>query len=294
MKNIVTIPSNLSVCPWVQKILNKFIESKIFEIKYEKFPEISLSSIVGRRHSNIGFFKFNDVLMGIDVWDGCHPTSQLTDWFLKNDFYIKTKIIFKIQYRNSVEIQSLKEFTLKTGIKINNWTMFHSEMFPLEYFKWDCKKKHKYITYISGKRRQNWIDFFKDSNEIATYENCGLNKANKGKQKLIRDDFFSILKDCRWGLSLKGKRLGNMDCKNRREVEYSSLGMPMILNYIPEYPFPFYPNDHYVYIDSPKDLLSIKDIDPYPYAKKSLDIYNDYFSGLGSSKLFIKLVEEMV
>jgi len=294
MKDQITLPSNLKMSPWTERAIYKLVESNLFDIKHEPFPEIDLKPIVGKRHEFIGFFKFNDILLALDSWDGSQPTYMLADWFKDHEFYSKTKIIFKIQYRSSVTIREFDEFTAKTGIPITNWTMFHSLTFPLEYFKWNKNKDHKYLTYISGKRRQDWMDLYQGSKEVATFDNCGLIRVPKGRAKIMADDFLEIVKDCKWGLSLKGKRIGNLDCKNRREVEYSSAGMPLALNYIPEYPFPFEKDKHYVYIEKPEDLMKLKDIDPIPYAEAAWETYQKYFSAIGSSKLFVEIVNKMV
>jgi len=262
----------------------------MFEVTKEPFPNINLEPIVGKRHQFIGFFKFNDVLVALDAWDGTQPTCMLADWFKDHHFYSKTKIIFKIQYRSSIKIQEFENFTAVTGIPITSWTMFHSLTFPLEYFKWDKNQNHKYLTYVSGKRRQEWLDYYIDSKEVATFDNCGLAKVPKNRAKLVTQDFLDIVKDCKWGLSLKGKRISNLDCKNRREVEYSSVGMPLALNYIPEYPFPFEKDKHYVYVEKPEDLMKLQDIDPVPYAEAAWETYQKYFSAVGSSKLFVEIM----
>lgn len=292
MKDKLIIPSNLimSMSPWTKRTIYKLVESKMFDVREEVFPEIDLKPIVGKRHNFIGFFKFNDILMAVDVWDGPQPTILLADWFKSDPFYSKTKIIFKIQYCSSVRIKEIDQFVKDSGIHVTNWTMFHSDTFPLEYFKWDKNKNHKYLTYVSGKRRQDWLDYYENSKEVATYSNSGLKTVPKGRAKLMVPDFLEIMKDCKWGLSLKGKRIGNMDCKNRREVEFASAGMPLALNYKPEYPFPFEAGKHYVYVEKPENLMILKDIDPIPYAEASLETYNKYFSAKGSSEVFLELV----
>jgi len=294
--NTLTVPKNLEGIynKWTYRTIQKLIDGGLFEVKYEDFPEFNVREVVGKRHSFIGFVKLNNVLIGIDVWDGPHPTSDIAEYLMDSDFYSKTKIIFKIQYRPNHQVSSLKTFKEKTGIILSNWTMFHGAVFPLSYFKWDNNESHKYLTYISGKRRDNWINVYRDSKEIATFDNSGYTKVKKNRPKVTNEDYLKVVRECKWGLSLMGKRVGHMDCKNRREVEFSSCGMPLILNYTPEYPFPFEKNKHYVYINKPEDLINIRDIDPIPYHEASIETYDKYFSDKGSSQVFLDLVEKLI
>jgi len=294
MKDRLVIPSNTKLAPWTERMLYTLVESEMFDVKMEEFPIPNLKPVVGKRHEFIGFFKFNDVLMAVDVWDGNQPTSMIAEWINSHPFYSKTKIIFKTQYRTSVVTRELDKFTEATGIPVTNWSMFHSNTFPLEFFAWDKNKDYRYLTYISGKRRQSWLDYYKNSTEVATFDNAGLQKVPKNRPKLSSDAFLSIIQECKWGLSLKGKRISNLDCKNRREVEYSSARMPLALNYIPEYPFPFEKDIHYVYVDKPEDLLKLKDIDPVPYHEAAWETYQKYFSVKGCSNVFLEIVNKVI
>jgi hypothetical protein len=292
------IPSDLSSYKkasgnWALRCLSKLENSGLFSVKKEGFPDLDIKEIIGKRHDAIIFFKINEILCAIDVWDGLQPTCMLIDWFLNHPFYSKTKVIFKIQHRPNFGVSQIDLFTERTGIKVSNWTMFHSATFPLEYFEWDKNKNHRFLTYISGRRRREWLDMYHDSNEVATFENVDLQKVPKNRPKLTSDNYFEILKEIRWQMSLKGKRISSLDCKNRREVEGASVGLPLALNYIPEYPFPFEKDVHYVYIEKPEDLLNLRDIDPVPYHEASVETYEQYFSDQGSAKILMGILEEI-
>jgi hypothetical protein len=106
------------------------------------------------------------------------------------------------------------------------------------------------------------------------------------------DEFLEDLKKCKWGLCPKGKIYNGMDCKNRREVEYSSLGYPLVLNYKPVYPFEFEPMKQYVYIKDFTNLELLDEIDPRPFAEQSKNVYANHFSPNGLSRTLMDVIKD--
>ena len=155
--------------------------------------------------------------------------------------------------------------------------MFSNHTFYLENFQWNANDNHKHDYIITGKpwrHRVPWIRFAE--NIIAGPNNINIGHgAGDASQPHENLGFYEMLKECKWGLILNGRGCG---AKNRREVEFSSLGMPLALNYVPKYPFDFVPNKDFVLLKSPEDLLSLKDIDPEPFAERSKYIYSQFFS----------------
>lgn len=223
-------------------------------------------------------FIYEDIVFIIDDWDHASPTCFLLNNSTIPKFYIDNNVcILKIQYCN-FEINNYNEIYKQTNIKVLPFTMFANRSFDLENFKWDINHQHKFNFIFTGKPWNNrlpWINFAKDHQKKL---NCGIDFSNGAGDANINSgniSFYDILKETKWGVILKGKGCG---AKNRREVEFSSLGMPLALNYIPNYPFEFIPNKDFILLESPTDLLKLQDIDPAPFAERSSVIYHQYFS----------------
>lgn len=224
----------------------------------------------GRRAlNNFTSFIYEDIVFVIDDWDYASPTCYLLNDTNIPKFYLDNNVcILKIQYCLSEKNNYDKIYT-QCGIKILPFTMFPTHSFQLENFTWN-NYNHKYQYIITGrpwKDRISWIQFAENTTHTQNNLNQIPNEDN--------GCFYELLKQSKWGLVLRGKGCGS---KNRREVEFSSLGMPLALNYIPEYPFDFKPDIDFVFLKSPQDLDKLKDIDPTPFAQRSRFIYNNYFS----------------
>ena len=254
----------------------------------------SLPILIGGRRgiNNFTPFMYNDIVFIIDDWDHASPTCYLLNNPNIPKFYLDNNVcVLKIQYCLS-EVNNYNEIYKQTNIKILPFTMFSNHTFKLENFKYNINYNHKYNYIISGKpwrHRLGWIRRAQDikygPNNINTTHTRG--DASKPTDNL---DFYKILKESRWGLILKGKGCGG---KNRREVEFSSLGMPLALNYVPNYPFDFIPNKDFVLLESPEDLIKLQNIDPNPFAERSKYIYSEYFSPeFGIYNSFKKAYEE--
>lgn len=232
------------------------------------FRDMSLSTIPVFKSKNLIPFKLDDFPFFIDDWDYSYPTSYLDNPkvlypYLKNNL---PPTILKIQYSSNHK-EKYDNLYNKYNIKVLPFIIFPNRYFNLGFDKWDSNKQHKYLCFHTGRQwreRSRWINYLKNN----------ISEIPQINTKLTTQEYQSLLLDTKWGLVLKGKGIG----KNRREIEYMSIGMPLVLNYKPEYPFPYNANEHYVYLEKPKDIEKLKDIDPEPYAKKSLDIYNRYYN----------------
>lgn len=212
-------------------------------------------------------FKMNDKPFFIDDWDYHYPTSSIINSNIPDCYLQDTKpTILKVQYHSNHQDIYNKIYD-KHHIKVLPFIIFPSKVFNLEFGNWTNHTNHDYLCFHTGrvwKERHKWVKYLKESNNL---------KIPQIGNQSIRD-YEQLLLKTKWGLILKGKGVG----KNRREVEYMSIGMPLALNYKPEYPFPYNPNEHYVYLEKPSDISNLVDIDPQPYAEKSIEIYNKYYS----------------
>jgi len=266
---------------WNWTLCKMLADSGVFEVSEFNFP---YKNLPGVRNGNWCTIEVNGVRVGLDTWDTWDPScNYLSNGLFKAELK-DIKLILKIQYYKCEYWD--KTFPEKSGIKVIPWTVMPCHHFELGKIKWQ-NKKHKYTGSITGRNnrfgRQPWVneaskhaDFYTKTDYVSTDP---------------QDDFFGILSECKWGIILKGKTR-NHDGKNRREIEFTSLNIPLAMTYVPTYPFEMAPGKHFVLMKEPTDLLKLRDIDPLPYVEASKQLYNDYFSPVGMSKLLIKLVKE--
>lgn len=286
-KHLLTLPPG-----WRSKSFGKFVSwnwtlvrmlatSGVFEIAETDLPKINLPGV---RNANWCVLGVNGKLVGLDTWDSADP---LKAYLESEDTACRAAIstlslIVKIQYFSNPYWDRLR---IQCPVPLTSWTIFPTHDFPLGFFTYDADKAHKYLATTTGKNgrfgRQQWIE--------AGRQIGGFRTKNDFNDKDDRHEFLDILTQCRWGLCLKGAWCAP---KNRREVEYSSCAMPLALNYMPSYPFDFAPNEHYLYLEKPQDLITLRDVNPEPYAKASKHIYDNHFSPAGMAKSLIKLVTE--
>ena len=249
--------------------------------------------IGGRRGiNNFTPFIYNDIVFIIDDWDHASPTCYLLNNPNIPKFYLDNNVcILKIQYCLS-EVNNYNKIYKQTNIKILPFIMFANHTFELENFKYDINYNHKYNYIITGKPWRHRLSWIRQAQHME-YGPSNIDTTHTlGEHSNLIDNlnFYEILKESRWGLILKGKGCGG---KNRREVEFSSLGMPLALNYIPSYPFDFVPNKDFILLERPEDLIKLNSIDPTLFAERSKQIYIQYFSPeFGIYNSFKKAYEE--
>jgi hypothetical protein len=249
---------------WGRNLLFHLMQHPDINTKIIPLPRINV-----HKNKHFTYFILNDILFIMDDWDHATPTCYL----IGNDnafpsFYKRNNtVILKIQYSpNQKHIYDAIENQF--GIKVLPFTMFANHSFNLANFEWKLQDDYEYDCIFTGRPwncRHAWMKFAENNQDKIK---CNVNYN-------LTTEFDNLLQKTKWGVILKGKGDGG---KNRREVEYSSFGMPLALNYIPYYHFPFEPNIDYVLLEKPEDLLKLKDIDPAPFAQRSKEIYHNYFS----------------
>jgi hypothetical protein len=274
MMNLI-IPKNLQCCGWNRTLINRIKASGLFQISEGDHLPTHIT-IKTRRNGWFSYIQINDMLIGIDSWDTLRPTITLASNFGKE--IPKPQVIFKIQYKPKV----WDKFERETGIKVRPFSMFPSSDFPLGTFQWtNSPKKYKCSvsgTYRSG--RDKW------ASALGKYPEYHI---KNGKQPMA--SYIDVLKNCQYGLILAGLH-GGGDVKNRREVEFSSVGLPLVLNYTPSYPFPFVDGVHYLRVRKAKDLIGL-DANWEELSRQSSFIYNSYFSEKGLAELLIKQITNL-
>jgi len=264
---------------WNWTLCRMLEKSKLFVVDEFTFP---YQAVRGARNGNWCTIQVDDIRIGLDTWDTYSPLCNYFDNGFFDNIFKDIKLIIKIQY---YDCTFYKGFTEKTGIKVSPWTVMPTKNFPLECFQWE-NKSHKWITTVTGKnnrfKRQPWTKFCEDHKDL--FYSSGAYTVNDNT-----DSYIDRLKECKWGMILKGKTR-NHDGKNRRECEFTSCGMPLALNYVPTYPFSFKPKDNFVLLEKPEDLLLLKDINPEPYSRASRDLYYSHFSTFGIAKTLLNIL----
>lgn len=223
-------------------------------------------------------FKINNTICLLDADD----RSAISEKYIRNNWHIFSDVnfIFIFQYCYS---KSLTYFNIKNKMGIDIYPLVYgvTRNFPVEKFQWE-NKIHKYIANfaftISRNRqhRRRWVEYVANDADFFT-------DFIKGPK------YAEMLQEMKWGVSIKGTGV-DQDGKCFREAEFMSLGMPLALNYMPCYPFPFYPNTHYLYMKNVEDIDLLKKTDPAEYAQKSKYTWNKYFSPYGLSRLLINIL----
>jgi hypothetical protein len=266
---------------WNWTLTRMLAESKMFDISTERFPYVRVDHA---RNGNWSMMRLNDVLIGLDTWDTWSPSSSFKDAGFFNNELKDVNLILKIQY---YECEYWNQFQKETGIPVKPWTVMPTKDFPLEAFQWQSGN-HKWISTVTGKNcrfgRQPWTEWCEANNDFYSSGDYVVNDT--------LEDYIKRLESCKWGIILKGKPR-NHDGKNRRECEFASCGIPMALNYEPTYTFPMVPGQHYVKLEKPEDMATLRDIDPEPFALASRQLYYDHFSAYGIAKTLIDIVEKL-
>lgn len=258
---------------WGNYLIQQLVDSGKYQVRFEEFPPFQA---LGRRRGNLKPLKIDGSLVVIDDWDFAHPTSRLdAAFFDQNPFYRDIKLILKVQY-------SQLDKPSYPPIPIEPFLIFPRSTFKLGVFDW--QPGGDLIAAFSGKpwrNRRAWI------RQMQSMSSLHLVVGNPDPS--VQEPYYDTLRRCTWGLILKGKGPGG---KNRRETEYLSCGMPLALNYKPEYPFPFEPGIDYVYLEKPSDLNHLDQIDPVPFSRRSRFNYEKYFSSQGIVDTFERLTRK--
>lgn len=235
-----------------------------------------------RKEEGFSLAKFGDILVAFDANGGYHNIESMYNDGLFDTVLKDVKFIIKTQYHPH---KFWDKFGRNTGIKVIPWIMWSTLNFPLESFKWNPGNSFRYIASCAGGPNSNrrwgrppFINWCKRDGSFHI-------------NRVFVNDFADVLKSCKWGLVLQGGNKHNCDGKNTREIEYASCGMPLALNYIPHYEYPFVPNRHFLYLKEPDDLKRLKFEDPRPYARASKELWDKYFKPESAARYLKRLID---
>jgi hypothetical protein len=198
-----------------------------------------------------------------------------------------------------VKIQAKPCWTKQDGIPVTGWSMFHTAqmnwLWKLEERRVDRAMIREIRPYRCGftgrswKMRRPWTGVC----ELVPHFDL---ETWPGRKRLHDTDAW-VKRTHQWscGLVLQGKHGGMTQGLNRREVEFASLGVPMILNYQPHYPDPMVSGVHYLYCAKPEWINSCIDkaINDGEYlVKNAREWWERNASVAGLCKSFCTLMEK--
>lgn len=264
-----------------QVLKRNILYSGVFE--YDHAPMPTLPKNYWRKEEGFCLAIIDGVTAAFDANGGCYNIKAMYEDGMFDTVFKDVQIIIKTQFRHH---PFWEEFTANTGIKVVSWIMWSTCNFPMSCFKWNPETNFKYIASCAGGKNSNrrwgrppYIEHCKSDPSFHT-------------ERLPVDQFVEVLKECKWGLILQGGNTRNCDGKNTREVEYASCGIPMVLNYIPAYEYPFTPGKHFFLLESPKDLEKLKYTDPRPFAEASARLWEEYLKPESAAKYLLRLIHE--
>jgi len=267
-QNSLILPTTYRRNPNYEFIKNNLINSKRFsKIEYQKLPTAKHKQTI----------KVNGITC---LFDGIDSPKVNLDEVQSDKIFEDIDFYFPLQFCSG-KTEHYKYISEKSGIKIFPLIYGTSGLFPIGQFNWR-KTNHKYLAHFGfglnkvQRHRKKWVAKAKQNGHYIV-------KYMSGKK------FSETLKDCRWGVSLKGAGFQD-DGKCYREAEFLSCGMPLALNYQPTYAFPFFPNVHYLYLDNPGKLDSLGDIDPEPFANRSKTLWKSYYCPKTFTNLFLSIL----
>jgi len=245
------------------------------EFKIAKAPLFTIPAKYHRKEEGFSIAKVNGILIAFDANGGCYNIESMYRDGLFKTALKDLKFIIKTQFHPH---RFWIKFEEETGIKVISWIMWSTLNFPMGCFQWDPSRDFKYIASCAGGPNSNrrW--------GRPPYIQWCQRDGSFHSQRVHVSEFAQIIEECKWGLILQGGNKHNCDGKNTREVEFASCGMPLVLNYIPHYEYPFVPNKHFLYLEKPNDLERLKTEDPRPYARASKELWENYLKPQAAAK----------
>jgi len=250
-----------------------------FDISRVKLVEVPTK--YRRKEEGFSLAIINGVTVAFDANGGCYNIESMYNDGLFNTIFKDVRYIIKTQYHPHKFWDELQK---ETGITVISWIMWSTLNFPMGCFKWDPNRNFKFIATCAGGPNSNrrW--------GRPKYIQWCLNDKSFHHHRTNVHEFSKVLEECKWGLILQGGNKYNCDGKNTREIEYSSCGMPLALNYIPHYEYDFIPDKHFLYLKSPNDLERLKTEDPRPYARESAKLWDNYLKPQSAGKYLKRLM----
>lgn len=242
-----------------KKFCELLLKSNLFDVTIAPLEEnLKVASVAlhprVNRLGSLTFIKIDGKTVAINTWAKEQYLSR----------YLKAKLGIKIDaclvWDREEEIS--KELSGVPCYPLLNFPVF-TEL--VEFCKWE-EERHDALTMFSSgchsmtnMKREKWHHFMNSMPDTINF-----------KVKAPLEQYMQAIRRMTWGLIIS---IHNF--KNTREYEFSSCGIPLAMNYQPRYPFPFEPGVHYVKLETPEDLLKLRDINPKPYHEASRYLWNE-------------------
>ena len=247
------------------------IKSGLFDVEsvvmpeYDQYLELR-DQVYGRYrhcHGGMAFIRINGELIIIDTQYEEERSHE----------FHKIGLFSNMRPKLYVKMENDKAMSLKLGCPVRSWVQFPAGWHLVDKFKWGDKRPLRTAILVSSKnslRIMNRTSWFSMADKLETFDTAiGIKQS----------EYLKHLSRSKWGVILSRD-----NDHNTREYEFISNHVPMALNYWPECNFPFYPNEHFLFVESPRDLKKLMEVDPEPFHKQSEMLWNTYFRPDSASK----------
>lgn len=282
MKHRIILNSDDSKLSQGYHVLKRnIVDSGIFDVLYDNFSLAPKK--YWRKEEGLSPAIIDGTVVIIDANGGCHNLKAMYEDGLFDSWFKHTEIIIKTQYKPHPFYDELRS----KGIRVISWVMWPTFNSPLEAFKW-CYGSGSFLFIAScaggpnSSRRWGRPPYIEWCKKQIDFDH----------QRRSVNEWAKVIQHCKWGLILQGGNKRNCDGKNTREVEFASFGMPMALNYIPNYEYEFEPNKQFLFLEKPEDLEKLRTVDPRPFAEESKRLWEKYLKPEASVKYLLKLIYE--
>ena len=236
--------------------------------------------------------RVNGWLVFIDPWDFSDPTGA---WLAGKGPDLPIKLILKLQH-NGREYPSVRG-----PVTVLPWTCFTRDSinwYPRhpEYRKQYLHSKHPVRIGYSGRwfnSRRPWLEAMQQIEGAYCHTYKGPQPLDQAGEPDPADAYFERICSWRFLLGIRGKITSDWTVgHNRREGECWGIGLPLILTYRPNYLNPVNDGEHYLYVETPADLIELgarlESIDTTALARRAFDWWMKNVSVRGVCQTFLQ------
>ena len=270
---------------------------KISELFDTSYHSETLKTMRGERGCII---HYNNKKIYLDLWDYSSPT------YSEEVFNANFDLIIKLQHAKVTEesfedccqhknmfLSHSKEARSEFFKKIVPWTFFCSrnmkgwigkedQILPLppERFGFFCGRDWKCRNRIKAKLISENIPYMTSDREVRSLA-------------LSDKDFIRWMQTSKFGIVIHGRGSWMAEGKNRREIDYMMLKIPLLINYKPYYYNPLIEGKHYIYIDENTDFKNLENVyNTKDMVNNAYQWYQDNASPKGVAKTFMQIMND--
>jgi len=277
------------------ELLTCLIDSGLFEVGSH---EERISTLKGDRAA---LLLVNGKKIYLDLWEYSSPTYSTAVHEYEMDLIIKLQhkdmeddyFLNKCKIKN-VLVNLSDDEKIRFKAKIVPWTFFPSRMLkpfiysgkeipyvPVSQFGFFCGKMWKCRKKICKRLEEFGVEMVASKQET------------RAGRPLSDDDYIRKMVGSKFGIIIHGRGSHFTEAKNRREVDYTFLGKPILMNYKPFYYNPMVEGEHFIYIDENTEFEKIEELyNTDEIARAGREWYEKNASPTGTANSFMQIMTE--